>query len=304
MKKEPEKIEQVEDDSDEEILIRPKKAPVPVAEWKPADLVKVAAGALEELRAKKPLVACLTNAVSANFTANGLLALGAAPVMVTDSGEATSLAATADALLVNTGTLDKAQAESMRAAVARANASGRPWTLDPVGVGALPLRNYLAKELMRRFPALIRGNASEINYLAGAETGGRGVDTLVSSDTVVDEARRLAQVTHAAVLVTGATDYVFAEAQPCAAVSNGSPLMTRVAGIGCAQGAFAGAFLAALGRNRRFEATVATALVTAIAGELAAAKAKNPGSFAVAFLDALDAVTPNDVVKRAKLEIR
>ena len=41
----------------------------------------------------------------------------------------------------------------------------------------------------------------------------------------------------------------------------------------------------------------------ALAGERAAAAAKGPGSFMPAFLDALDALTPDDVRKHGKVKI-
>lgn len=65
-----------------------------------------------------PFVLCLTNTVAANFTANVLLAIGAKPAMIEEPSEAAELAAVADAVLVNVGTLTPAQAEVMRAAIA------------------------------------------------------------------------------------------------------------------------------------------------------------------------------------------
>ena len=295
--------EQAEDFSDDELIIRRKKAPEQKTDVTAANVLKIAADALRALRAKKPLVQCMTNVVASNFTANALLALGAAPAMVEDMGEASQFTKVADSLLVNVGTVTNPQADAMRAAVSHANMGGKPWVLDPVGVGALPLRTFTAKELMRRFPALIRGNASEINFLVNNEVSGRGVDTTVTSDDVAQSAARLAGVTHAAVLVTGETDYVAAEGAPLVAVANGSPLMARVTGLGCAQGAIAAAFLGTLGGKARWESTLAAALVVAIAGEQTAVKAKGPGTFVPAFLDALDSLKPEDVLKLGKVKI-
>lgn len=295
--------EQAEDFSDDELIIRRKKAPEQKTDVTAANVLKIAADALRALRAKKPLVQCMTNVVASNFTANALLALGAAPTMVEDMGEASQFTKVADSLLVNVGAVTKPQADAMRAAVSHANMGGKPWVLDPVGVGALPLRTFTAKELMRRFPALIRGNASEINFLVNNEVSGRGVDTTVTSDDVAQSAARLAGVTHAAVLVTGETDYVAAEGAPLVAVANGSPLMARVTGLGCAQGAIAAAFLGTLGGKARWESTLAAALVVAIAGEQTAVKAKGPGTFVPAFLDALDSLKPEDVLKLGKVKI-
>jgi len=293
--------EQADDFSDDELIIRKKKAPEQKTDVTAANVLKIAAGALEALRSKTPLVQCMTNIVAADFTANALLALGASPAMVEDMGEASQFTKVADALLVNLGSITKSQADAMRAAVSHANMGGKPWVLDPVGVGALPLRTFTAKELMRRFPALIRGNAAEINFLVNNEVTARGAG--VTSDAVAQAAARLAGVTRAAVLVTGETDYVAAEGAPLVAIANGSPLMAKVTGVGCAQGALAAAFLGTLGGKARWESTLAAALVVAIAGELAAAKAKGPGTFMPAFLDALAALKPEDVQKLGKVKI-
>ena len=288
-----------------EVLVRPTKAPVPELVVKPSETLKTIAAALDRLRADRPLVACLTNFVTAPFVADGVFALGASPFVVMDSGEATTLATKCGALLLNVGTVDRAQGEAMRAAVARANAGAHPWVLDPEGVGALPMRTYLARELMRRFPAVIRGNASEILVLAGvpgAENGGLGVESTAKPEDVLAEARRLAQVTHAAVVVSGKVQYVCGENAPVVAVMNGEAQMARISGTGCLHAAVAAAFLAALGSKERFTAALAASLVCGLAGERAAS-AKGPGSFKVAFLDALNALTGADITKSGKLEV-
>ncbi|WP_199781137.1 hydroxyethylthiazole kinase, partial [Cronobacter malonaticus] len=130
-----------------------------------------AAPVVTQLRRHAPLVHCITNDVVQNFTANVLLALGASPAMVVDTEEAAQFAAIADALLINLGTLTHPQQQAMRAAIDSACAAGKPWTLDPVAVGALTLRTEFAQEILARRPAAIRGNASEIRALAG-ESGG------------------------------------------------------------------------------------------------------------------------------------
>ena len=121
--------------------------------------------------------AVVMNDVVQTFTANVLLAVGASPAMVIDPREAALFAAIADALLINVGTLTEDRAVAMRAAVEHARQAGKPWTLDPVAVGALTVRTAFCHELLALQPAAIRGNASEILALAGMSAGGRGVDT-------------------------------------------------------------------------------------------------------------------------------
>ena len=90
------------------------------------------AAALAALRAEAPLVQCLTNIVVANWTANVLLAAGAAPAMVDNAAEASLFAGIAGGVLINTGTPYLETADAMRAAASAATAAGRPWVLDPV----------------------------------------------------------------------------------------------------------------------------------------------------------------------------
>ncbi len=212
-------------------------------------------------REQSPLVFCLTNTVVTNFTANVLLASGAAPAMTDLPGEAGPFAAAASAMLVNLGTPTTEQLRAMEEAVESASAAGTPWVLDPVAVGALPVRTEFAQRIVARRPTLIRGNASEIMALAGWESSGRGVDSL----DVIDAQRT--------VLVH----------------TNGIGL-TRITGGGCALGAVCAGMLAV--HEDPFEAAVAAHGYYGLAAEKALAASSGPGSFAVAFLDSLAAVEP------------
>src|SRR5471030_1779909 len=115
-----------------------------------------AATSLDLLRQRAPLVHCLTNEVVQGFTANTLLALGAAPAMVIEAREAAQFSTMADALLINIGTLSHRRAEAMMAAILGANQAGVPWVLDPVAVGALAYRTEFALSVLPLKPAAIR----------------------------------------------------------------------------------------------------------------------------------------------------
>ncbi|MEH3088550.1 MAG: hydroxyethylthiazole kinase [Microbacterium arborescens] len=243
--------------------------------------------ALCALREAAPLTHCLTNAVVTGFTANVLLALGASPAMVDIEGEAGRFAAVADGVLVNLGTPDPEQRASAREIVRET----RRWVLDPVAVGSLPVRTALAAELVAERPAIIRGNASEVAALAGAGRGGRGVDSTAAPDAVRAVAVELAARTGAVVAVSGAVDLVTDGAR-IVRVPGGDALLTRVTGGGCSLGATMAAFL---GVAEPFSAAVAASLVHKRAAERAASSSRGPGSFAVAFLDALAELGPDDL---------
>ena len=242
------------------------------------------AHALSLFRQRAPLVHCMTNDVVQAFTANVLLALHASPAMVIDAEEAAQFSASADALLINVGTLTRPRAEAMLAAVTSANAAGTPWTLDPVAVGALRLRSAFCQRLLTLQPAAVRGNASEILALAQQQGGGRGVDAQHPAAAALSAGQQLAQRCATVVVITGEVDYV-TDGERTLQIPGGSPLMTRVVGTGCALSAVVAGF-AALPGDRLLHIASACRVMSC-AGAQAAAEAQGPGSFIPAFLDAL-----------------
>ncbi|MGN0844368.1 MAG: hydroxyethylthiazole kinase [Kiritimatiellia bacterium] len=267
------------------------------------DILRRAGELLTKMRQDVPLVHCMTNHVVTNFTANVLLAAGAAPAMIHDPEEAGLFAGIASALLVNVGTLEREQAEGMRRAVASAVKAGRPWVLDPVAVGGLPFRTVFAKELLRSKPTMVRGNASEILALGGGLVTGRGVDSTQGVAAAAEAARAIAEQTGGAVLVTGEVDLIVAagckEAIRC---SNGTALLTRVTGVGCAQGALCAALCASCDGDW-MTAAVTAALLVCLAGEIAEGVSSRPGSFQIAYLDALDEVDAAVLMRNGKVSV-
>ncbi|WP_372968007.1 hydroxyethylthiazole kinase [Microbacterium sp.] len=268
-------------------------------------LAASAAELLSALRGAPPLTHCITNSVVTGFTANVLLALGAAPAMVDIVDEAGLFAGVASGMLINLGTPTPEQRAASREAVAGATASGTPWVLDPVAIGVLPIRTALAQELVAARPTAIRGNASEILALAGQTAGGRGVDATDTTDAAADAAIALAARHGAVVAVSGPVDLI-TDGRRVIRLANGDELLTRVTGGGCALGAVMAAFLGAAraGGVDPLTAVASASLVYTIAAEHAAARASGPGSFAVSFLDALATIRPHDLAPAARVEER
>jgi len=258
---------------------------------------------LEAVRARAPLVQCITNTVVQNVTANVLLALGASPAMVDVATEAGPFARVADALLVNTGTPHAEPRVAALEAVHAARDAGTPWVLDPVAVGSLSVRTALARDLLALHPTVLRGNASEVLALLGDSAGGRGVDS-----TVGTEDARVASVAAsdgrlvAAVAVSGAVDLLVAPGIGVVRVANGTDLLTRITGGGCALGAVVAAFTSVAPEDAGAAAVAATAVHT-IAAELAARDAGGPGTFQPLFLDRLASLTPEDVVREGRITV-
>ncbi|MBT1632021.1 hydroxyethylthiazole kinase [Curtobacterium flaccumfaciens] len=258
---------------------------------------------LEAVRARTPLVQCITNTVVQNVTANVLLALGASPAMVDVATEAGPFARVADALLVNTGTPHAEPRVAALEAVHAARYAGTPWVLDPVAVGSLPVRTALARDLLALRPTVLRGNASEVLALLGDSAGGRGVDsTLGTEDARVASVAASDGRLVAAVAVSGAVDLLVAPGIGVVRVANGTDLLTRITGGGCALGAVVAAFTSVAPEDAGAAAVAATAVHT-IAAELAARDAGGPGTFQPLFLDRLASLTPEDVVREARITL-
>jgi hydroxyethylthiazole kinase len=261
---------------------------------------------LARLRAARPLVQCATNYVSMDLVANVLLALGAAPVMASAPEEADDFAARANAAVCNIGTLSADRVANLEATADAAQRHGKPWALDPVGVGASQFRDATAVRLLTRAPVAIRGNPSEIIALAraagvGTEDGApRGIDATHAPAAATKAAIALATRQRCVVIASGQVDEI-TDGRRIARLANGAPMMARVTAMGCALSATVAAFLS-LGEDPL--AACAAALATfGVAGEIAAAdgdRAVGPGAFRARFIDAIFALTPEDLDRRAR----
>lgn len=252
--------------------------------------------------AQHPLVMNITNLVAMNFSANVLLAVGAAPVMSHARDEVEDMAAQADALVLNIGTLEPAWVDAMHAAARVAAARGIPVVLDPVGVGATPYRTTVAEDLLATgWVSIVRGNAGELQALGGAEAAVRGVDAAAST-LGGPELGRWARRHQVMAIATGPVD-IASDGASVVRVANGHPLLTRVTATGCSVSALVGAFAATAPQKERLEAAVAALALFGVAGEQAAAAAAGPGTLSPALLDALFALSndPGEVQARARI---
>ena len=264
--------------------------------------------AIDTMRNTRPLVQCLTNNVVTQVTANVLLAAGATPAMCDTPEESAAFASVASGVLINPGTPSAEQYAGMRQAILGANSVDTPWVLDPVAAGALPHRTAFSREILAYRPAAIRGNASEIAALAGVGAGGRGVDATDEVEATIPAARDLSAQTGGVVAISGAQDVIVSTRRVTRLVS-GHPMMQLVIGTGCSLGALVAAYLGAhrtatAGQDAfdLHDAVVAAHAHSGAAGMLAAQRASAPGSFAVAWIDALYQLTSERIAELVTIE--
>ncbi|HMK47908.1 MAG TPA: hydroxyethylthiazole kinase [Methanocella sp.] len=238
---------------------------------------------LTQVRTKRPLVHHITNYVTVNDCANVTLCIGGAPVMAHSPEDASEMVAMANALVLNIGTPDHAQIESMLVAGSRANDLNIPIILDPVGAGATRMRTDAACTLLHKLNiSVVKGNAGEIAILAGGKGTVRGVDSHGIKGDPIEIAKKLANKLDLVVAISGQTDIV-TNGELTLLVDNGHPMMGKLSGTGCMASSIAGAF-AGVSKDH-VKSTAAALAAFGVAGEKAALHSNGPSSFKVALTD-------------------
>jgi len=254
---------------------------------------------LTRVRKESPLVHNMTNVVVTNFVANGLLAIGASPVMAYAKEEVADMVRLARALVLNIGTLNETDVEAMLIAGKAANEANIPVVFDPVGAGATAYRTETARRILNEVNiSILRGNASEIASVAGEQVRTKGVDAGDVQGDLMHVAKKVARMFHCVVVVTGKNDIV-TDGEHVTIVSNGDAMLTKVTGAGCLLSAVLGAF-ASVGENI-LESSVAALAYYGIAAEKAAKQTQAPGSFQLAFLNALYETSAEEVDEYAHI---
>ncbi|MGG4489273.1 hydroxyethylthiazole kinase [Metabacillus idriensis] len=263
---------------------------------------KTIASILEQLRKEKPLVHNITNVVVTNFTANGLLAIGASPVMAYAKEEVADMAKIAGALVLNIGTLNEENVEAMLIAGKSSNNHNVPVIFDPVGAGATPYRTETARNIVKELSvAVVRGNAAEIANVVGENWAIRGVDSGDGEGDLIALAVKAAKQLNTIAVITGEQDIV-SDGATTYICKNGDSLLTKVTGAGCLLTSVIGAFCAV--EKDYVLASAAALAVYGSAAELAAEETEHqgPGSFQIEFLNKLYQISAEDVQKLSALE--
>lgn len=239
-----------------------------------------------------PVIHNITNYVSMGISANALLAVGASPLMSSAPEEMEDIASFAGAMVANLGCLESLQCEAISIAAAAYHRLGKPWVLDPAGVGIGAFRRDFALRLIDGCrPSAIRGNRSEIAVLAGKRISPEGLDARRSGATKDDGSEKcameLAQRLGCVVVMSGKTD-IITDGKEVVRVEGGCEMATEVTAMGCVSSAILSAFLA---ENPDVMEAAADVMALMKAAALAAGScSRGPGSFAVSFIDALAAI--------------
>ena len=260
---------------------------------------------LDTLRAKRPLVHCVSNTVTANDCANLALAVGASPIMAHAPQEMADITALSAATVLNTGTPDEMRFRSCMLCGVEAALRNQPVVLDPVGVGASPWRLRKVGELLRSFPlSILRVNWGEAQALLGRSGREQGVDSLAAAgqSQKLCAAAGLARQLSTVVLLSGAEDIV-TDGTVSWCIRGGSGLMPQITGAGCMLSVLCGVF-AAVEPVPLSAALLASAFWKVCAQQAGqAAEGKYLGKFRTALFDAAGTLTAQEISSQAHLEL-
>lgn len=265
----------------------------------------------ENVREKCPTIHNITNYVTANDCANILLACGASPIMADDSNEAADITAICSGLNINTGTLNKDTIEAMLISGKKANELNYPVILDPVGVGASKLRTETVQRLMREIKlSVIKGNISEIKFLADGQGKVNGVDAgeddkINTSENTIILAKNFAKKFDGVCIITGKTDIV-ADKNTAYCIYNGHEMMSCVTGTGCQLSALTAAFTAA-NPTEILKASAAAVCAIGLAGETAKKRLHNQdgnSTYRNYIIDEMFNMTPQMLESGARYDIK
>ena len=243
----------------------------------------------EAVRKKQPMIHCITNPISIHQCANGILAIGARPMMAEHPKEVREITETAGALMLNLGNITDARMESMKISLLTAKEKNIPVMLDAVGIACSKLRrDYIAELLEIGIPTVIKGNYSEVYalYHDAYRSSGVDADASINAESITYVAAELARKYHTTILASGKTDIV-TDGTRIVHVNNGTPQLSAVTGTGCLLGALCSAYLAVCAD---MNAAVTACVVLGVCGQLAETP-KGSGSFMVNLMDALSTLT-------------
>lgn len=265
---------------------------------------------------KSPLVHSITNTVTMNDLAQIIYCYGGKPLMAKDLTEMEEITSISDGLLINIGTIERSEIESIKKACTVANNKGIPIVLDPVGAHVSKLRMNLTRELIENYKiALIKGNLTEIKGILGYVSSFKGLDSTDNelSKEFKEAIKGYCRETGVMIVITGEVDF-FTDGEEGYYVHNGCDIMADITGTGCMLGALLAVALGfaapngdesnrVIAENKRKE--VIRALTTwGISGEIAKEQLKeNQGllSFKLRLLDNVSVITEEVRKEREKV---
>lgn len=196
----------------------------------------------------------------------------------------------------------------------KANALCHPVILDPAGAGASSYRNEITERLLNEIHfTVIKGNISEIKYIASKTSSTSGVDAnindLVSDDNikeVINFSKQLSKQTGAIIAISGAIDIVCDE-NHAYIIKNGHQMMSKITGTGCMLTGVIATYVASNTQDL-LKATACAICMMGLSGEIAYQKIMNEhkgtSSFRTYLIDTISMMDDKILEGGMKIEIQ
>ena len=193
-----------------------------------------------KIQEERPIIHCITNAVTVNDCANILLAAGASPTMAHHPLEVEEITAGTKALVCNFGAI--ADYEAMEKAGRVADELGHAIVIDPVGVSGSSYRREKCQTLIENIhptcsPWKLFGNPGT----DGALQYGRQVWIPAIKTWTQRRMRQYADKYHLIMIASGEKD-IITDGTAIYICENGDAKMAKITGSGCMSSVMLGGF--------------------------------------------------------------
>lgn len=253
------------------------------------DFKGYAAELLEKIKKVNPKICHMANYGYIKDSAFVISELGGRPLQVFGEGELEDIITMADALILETDSINNFPVEWQIKAGKVANKKGIPVILDPVWVGRTSFRTQMVETILKEVKiSILKGNMDEISHLCGS-----------MDKKAIKECAKANGYT---IAVTGIEDFI-TDGLRSLEVKNGVTIMDKVMGIGIISSAVIGIFAS---MEKDFLYSTASALsCLGIAGEYAAQEigVRGPASFGRVLKDQIYNLTSYKIIRNVDIKV-
>lgn len=237
---------------------------------------------LSQYRREDIPVHCIASSADESFTTRIFDAIGSIATVTHDPREVSSIVQYCRALLVQMGPSNDMRESGIASAIEEIHKQRKPWVLDTLLASRSPFRTELLRTQLSHKPSIVRTTPEDMAAMM-----------LKRQTTHVDFSLRFQTTT-----VSCDKDICITDGIRNAQFAYGAPLARNFRMLSSARSALCAA-MSVLERDT-FKAASAAIAITETAASVAADTAVGPGSFSIAFLDALSFIAEDEIAQYLK----
>ncbi len=249
-----------------------------------ADIAERSGQMLDQFRTERKAIHCIASSAEEGFTLRVLDAIGATVTMTHDPREVADFISTSDALLVQLGATSEMRESGILTAIDEVHKHHKPWVLDSMFLRRSVFRAELVRDQLSRRPAIVRSAPGDLAALMARNT--------VNPAQIAKRFETVAVSSHDINLVSDGVRTL--------SITHGAPDMRNVRMLNSARAALCAAMTSI--ELDAFAAAVAGLAAVETAAAVARDASRGPGTFSIAFLDALSSVSTPEMASRLAAE--